>query len=192
MRAMQAVERADVVLLVIDAAEGISEQDAKIAGIAHERDKGLLVVVNKWDLVEKDDKTMAEHQRRVREVLSFVPYADILFVSALSGQRLARIFENVDAIVENRSLRISTGVLNEILSQATAMKQPPSDKGRVLRLYYATQVGIKPPTFVFFINDKKLMHFSYLRYLENQIRETFGFYGTSIKIILRERNEKEQ
>ncbi|MBP5154522.1 MAG: ribosome biogenesis GTPase Der [Lachnospiraceae bacterium] len=192
IRAVSAIERADVVLLVIDAAEGISEHDAKIAGIAHERDKGLLVVVNKWDLVEKDDKTMAEHKRRVREVLSFVPYADILFVSALSGQRLARIFENVDAIVENRSLRISTGVLNEILSQATAMKQPPSDKGRVLRLYYATQVGIKPPTFVFFINDKKLMHFSYLRYLENQIRETFGFYGTSIKIILRERNEKEQ
>ncbi len=190
IRAVSAIERSDVVLLVIDASEGITEQDAKIAGISHERDKGLLVVVNKWDLVEKDGHTMAEFKKKIREVLSFVPYADIIFVSALSGQRLTRIFENVDVIVQNRTLRISTGVLNEIVSQATAMKQPPSDKGRILKIFYCTQVGIRPPTFVFFVNDKKLMHFSYLRYLENQIRESFGFYGTSIKLILRERNEE--
>ncbi len=192
IRAVSAIERADVVLLVIDAAEGVTEQDAKIAGIAHERDKGLLVVVNKWDLVQKTNKTMGEYKKKIREVLSFVPYADIIFVSALSGQRLSNIFEDVDVIISNRNMRISTGVLNEIITQATALKQPPSDKGRVLRIYYATQVAVGPPTFVFFVNDKKLMHFSYERYLENQIREAFGFYGTSIKIILRERNEKEQ
>ena len=192
IRAVSAVERADVVLLVIDATEGVSEQDAKIAGIAHEKNKGILILVNKWDLVEKDKNTVKEQTKRIRMVLSFLDYADIMFISAETGQRLPNVFAKVDAIVENCKKRVSTGVLNEIMSQAVALHEPPSDKGRRLRLYYITQVAVGPPTFVVFVNDKELMHFSYQRYLENQIREAFDFSGTSIKIIVRERNEKEQ
>ncbi len=190
IRAVTAVERADVVLLVIDATEGVTEQDAKIAGIAHDRGKGILIVVNKWDAVEdKNDKTIYEHTRRIREVLSFMPYAELVFVSALSGQRMPKLFDWIDLIMENQTMRIQTGVLNEIVSEATAMHQPPSDKGKRLKIFYTTQVAVKPPTFVIFVNDKELMHFSYVRYLENQIRETFGFRGTALKFIIRERKE---
>ena len=191
IRAVSAVERADVVLMVIDATEGVTEQDAKIAGIAHERGKGIIIVVNKWDAIEKNDKTIYEHTRRIKDVLSFMPYAEIMFVSALSGQRLVKLYDMIDMVVENQNLRIQTGVLNEILTEAVALQQPPSDKGRRLKIFYMTQVSVKPPTFVLFVNDKELMHFSYTRYIENKIREAFGFRGTSLKFIIRERSEKE-
>ena len=191
IRTVGAVERADIVLLVIDAVEGITEQDAKIAGIAHERGKGVIIVVNKWDAIEKNDKTVKEYEAKIRQILSFMSYAEITFVSALSGQRLPKLYELIDMVQENHSMRVSTGVLNEIMSEAVAMQQPPSDKGKRLRLYYITQVGVKPPTFVIFVNDKELMHFSYTRYIENQIRETFGFKGTPLKFIIRERKDKE-
>ncbi len=189
IRAVTAVERADVVILVIDAQEGVTEQDAKIAGIAHERGKGIIIAVNKWDAIEKDDKTIYKYTGRIREILSFMPYAEILFISAKTGQRLPKLFDMVDVVLENNSLRVTTGVLNEIMSEAVAMQQPPSDKGKRLRLYYITQVSVKPPTFVIFVNDKELMHFSYTRYLENRIRDAFGFKGTSLKFIIRERKE---
>ncbi len=189
IRAVTAIERADAVILVIDATQGVTEQDAKIAGIAHERGKGILIAVNKWDAVEKDDKTIYRQTEKIREVLSFMDYAEIVFISAVTGQRLTRLFDLIDLVIANNSMRIGTGVLNEIITEACAMHQPPSDKGRRLRIYYATQAGVKPPTFVLFVNDKKLMHFSYLRYLENQIRETFGFRGTALKFIIRERKE---
>ncbi len=189
IRAVTAVERADVVILVIDAQEGVTEQDAKIAGIAHERGKGIIIAVNKWDAIEKDDKTIYKYTGRIREILSFMPYAEILFISAKTGQRLPKLFDMVDVVLENNSLRVATGVLNEIMSEAVAMQQPPSDKGKRLRLYYITQVSVKPPTFVIFVNDKELMHFSYTRYLENRIRDAFGFKGTSLKFIIRERKE---
>lgn len=192
IRAVTAVERADVVILVIDAAEGVTEQDAKIAGIAHERGKGVIVAVNKWDAVEKNDKTIYEYTNRIKDTLSFMPYAEMVFISALTGQRLNRLFEAIDMVRENQNLRIATGVLNEIITEATAMKQPPSDKGKRLRIYYSTQVAVKPPTFVMFVNDKELMHFSYLRYLENKIRESFGFKGTPLKFFVRERTGKEE
>ena len=187
IRTVTAVERADVVVVVIDAAEGVTEQDAKIAGIAHDRGKGVIIAVNKWDAVEKNDKTIYEFTRRVREVLSFMPYAEILFISAQTGQRLPKLFETIDMVIENQTLRIQTGVLNEIITEAVAMQQPPSDRGRRLKIFYVTQVSVKPPTFVVFVNDKELMHFSYTRYLENKIRDTFGFKGTSLKFIIRER-----
>ena len=187
IRAVAAVERADVVLLVIDADDGVSEQDAKIAGIAHDRGKGILIVVNKWDKIEKNDHTAKEFEAKVRQTLSFLPYAELVFVSAKTGQRLIKLYDYIDTIIANQNLRVATGVLNEILSEATVMKQPPSDKGRRLRLYYITQVSVKPPTFVIFINDKELTHFSYTRYIENQLREAFGFKGTAIRIIYRER-----
>lgn len=190
IRTVTAVERADVVVVVIDACEGVTEQDAKIAGIAHERGKGVIIAVNKWDAIEKNDKTIYEFTRRVREVLSFMMYAEILFISAETGQRLPRLFETIDMVIENQTLRIQTGVLNEIITEATAMQQPPSDRGRRLKIYYVTQVSVKPPTFVIFVNDKELMHFSYTRYLENKIRDTFGFKGTSLKFIIRERKEQ--
>ena len=192
VRAVAAVERADVALIVIDADEGITEQDAKIAGIAHERGKGILIVVNKWDLIEKDNSTVKSYTQDIRNVLSFIPYAEILFVSAESGQRLAKIFDEIDVIIQNQNLRIATGVLNEILTEAVARSQPPSDKGRRLKLFYMTQVAVKPPTFVLFVNDKKLMHFSYLRYIENNLRETFGFKGTSLRILIRERSGEDR
>lgn len=191
IRAVTAVERADVVIVVIDAAEGVTEQDAKIAGIAHERGKGIIVAVNKWDAIEKNDKTIYEFTRKIQNTLSFMPYAETVFISAATGQRLGKLFDLIDMVRQNQNLRISTGVLNEIMSEAVAMQQPPSDKGKRLRLYYITQVGVKPPTFVVFVNDKELMHFSYTRYLENQIREAFGFKGTALKFLIRERSGKD-
>ena len=192
IRTVTAVERADVVLVVIDAVEGVTEQDAKIAGIAHERGKGVIIIVNKWDAIEKNDKTMYEYEKNVRQVLSYMPYAEIMYVSAKTGQRLPKLFDMIDMVLENQTLRISTGVLNEIMMEAVAMQQPPSDKGKRLKLYYITQVAVKPPTFVIFVNDKELMHFSYTRYLENKIREAFGFKGTSLKFFIRERKEKDR
>ncbi len=189
IRAVTAVERADVVIIVIDATEGVTEQDAKIAGIAHERGKGIIIAVNKWDAIEKDDKTIYKHTEKIRQILSFMPYAEILFISAKTGQRTGRIFETIDVVLENNSMRVATGVLNEIMAEAVAMQQPPTDKGKRLKLYYITQAAVKPPTFVIFVNDKNLMHFSYARYLENKIREAFGFKGTSLKFIIRERKE---
>ena len=191
IRAVTAVERADVVVLLIDAQEGVTEQDAKIAGIAHERGKGIIVAVNKWDAVEKDDKTIYRFTEKVRTTLSFMPYAEILFISVLTGQRLNKLFDAVDQVLESQTLRVQTGVLNEIMTEAVALQQPPTDKGKRLKLFYITQVAVKPPTFVIFVNDKELMHFSYERYLENRIRESFGFKGTSLKFFIRERKEKE-
>jgi GTP-binding protein len=192
IRAVSAVERADVVVIVIDATEGVTEQDAKIAGIAHERGKGIIIAVNKWDAVEKDNNSVKEHTQKIRQILSFMSYAEILFISAKSGQRLPKLFEMIDIVLENNSMRVATGVLNEIVAEAVAMQQPPTDKGKRLKIYYITQASVKPPTFVVFVNDKNLMHFSYTRYLENRIRDTFGFRGTALKFITRERKgEKE-
>ena len=192
IRAVTAVERADVCIIVIDATEGVTEQDAKIAGIAHERGKGIIIVVNKWDAIDKTDKTIYEYTNKIKTVLSFIPYAEFVFVSALTGQRMNKLFEMIDMVRENQTLRIATGVLNEILAEAVALQQPPSDKGKRLKLYYMTQVAVKPPTFVVFVNDKELMHFSYTRYLENKIRDAFGFKGTSLKFLIRERKGKDQ
>ncbi len=192
IRTVTAVERADVVVVVIDATEGITEQDAKIAGVAHQRGKGIIIAVNKWDAVEKDNKTVNQFTSKVREVLSYMPYAEILYISAATGQRLVKLYDYIDVVIENQNLRVSTGVLNEIMTEAVALQQPPSDKGKRLKLFYITQVGVKPPTFVIFVNDKELMHFSYTRYIENKIREAFGFRGTSLKFIIRERKEKDQ
>ena len=191
IRTVSAVERADVVVLVIDASEGVTEQDAKIAGIAHERGKGMIIAVNKWDSIEKDDKTIYKFTRKVQDTLSFMQYAEIIFISALTGQRLPKLFDTIDAVIENCNLRVGTGVLNEIMTEAVVMQQPPSDKGKRLRLYYITQAAVKPPTFVIFVNDKELMHFSYTRYIENQIRNAFGFKGTPLKFIIRERKENQ-
>ena len=191
IRAVSAVERCDVAVLLIDATEGVTEQDAKIAGIAHERGKGIIIAVNKWDAVEdKTDKSVYEYTEQIRSRMSFLSYAEIIFLSAKTGQRTGKLFELIDMVIENQSLRIATGVLNEIVAEATAMHQPPTDKGKRLKIFYITQVGVKPPTFVIFVNDKKLMHFSYQRYLENRIRETFGFRGTSLRFLIRERKEK--
>ena len=189
IRAVAAVERADVVVVVIDATEGVTEQDAKIAGIAHERGRGIIIAVNKWDAIEKDDHTSKKFEEDVRRILSFLPYAEIMFISAMTGQRLTKLYDVIEMVMENQTLRIQTGVLNEILTEAVAMKQPPSDKGKRLRIFYMTQVGVKPPTFVLFVNSKELFHFSYLRYIENRIRDAFGFRGTSLKFIIRERKE---
>jgi GTP-binding protein len=189
IRAVAAVEKADVVLVMVDASEGVTEQDAKIAGIAHERGKGIIVVVNKWDLVEKDDKTIYRFTEDIEKVLSFMTYAEVMFISVKTGQRVSKLFTMIDAVISNQNLRIQTGVLNEIVTQATVETQPPSDKGKRLKILYATQVAVAPPTFVFFVNDKELMHFSYVRYLENRIREAFGFAGTRLRFIIRERKE---
>lgn len=191
IRTVSAVERADVVVLIIDATEGVTEQDAKIVGIAHDRGKGIIVAVNKWDAIEKNDKTIYEFTRKVQDTLSFMQYAEIIFISAVTGQRIGKLFEVIDMVRENQTLRVATGVLNEIMTEAVALQQPPSDKGKRLKLYYMTQVAVKPPTFVIFVNDKELMHFSYVRYLENKIRESFGFRGTSLKFVIRERSGKE-
>ncbi len=190
IRTVAAIERSDVVVVVVDASEGITEQDAKIAGIAHEAGKAMIIAVNKWDLVEKDSKTTKKFEKDIRNVLSFVPYAEMIFISATTGQRLSKLYDLVDAVSANASMRIATGVLNEIMTEAVALQQPPSDKGKRLKLFYMTQVAIKPPTFVIFVNDKELMHFSYTRYIENRIREAFGFRGTPLKFIIRERGEK--
>ncbi|MFA5528462.1 MAG: ribosome biogenesis GTPase Der [Peptostreptococcales bacterium] len=189
LRAIAAIERSDVCLLVIDALEGVTEQDKRIAGIAHEAGKGIIIVVNKWDLVEKETNTQNEYSKNIKNELSYMLYAPILFVSALTKQRLERIIPMIKHVSNQCSMRISTGQLNDLIMEATMMKQPPSDKGRRLKIYYASQVGIRPPLFAFFINDRELTHFSYSRYLENRIRESFGFEGTSIKFIYREKGE---
>lgn len=189
IRTVSAIERSDIVVLVIDATEGVTEQDAKIIGMAHDRGRGIIIAVNKWDAIEKNNKTVKTYTNNIRNILSFIPYAEIIFVSALTGQRLNKLFDLIEQVIQNQNLRISTGVLNEILAEATALQQPPTDKGKRLRLYYITQVSVKPPTFVIFVNSKELAHFSYVRYIENKIREAFGFAGTSLKIIIRERKE---
>ena len=191
IRTVAEVERADIVVLMIDATEGVTEQDAKIAGLAHENGKGIIIAVNKWDAVEdKNDKTMKEMSEDIKSVLSFIPYAEMIFISALTGQRTDKLFKLIEIVSESRSIRIPTGVLNEILARATAVQQTPQDKGKSLRIYYMTQVSVKPPAFVLFVNDKELTHFSYTRFLENQLRDTFGFRGTSIRMMYRERSEK--
>ncbi|MDD6197187.1 MAG: ribosome biogenesis GTPase Der [[Clostridium] aminophilum] len=190
-RSVAAVERADVVIVMIDATEGVTEQDAKIAGIAHDQGKGIIVVVNKWDAIEKNDKTIYEFRNKIKQTLSFMAYAEYVFISAKTGLRVDKLFDEIDLVRQSQSLRVQTGVLNEILADAVAMQQPPSDKGRRLKIYYMTQVGVKPPTFILFVNDKELMHFSYTRYIENKIREAFGFAGTSLKFITREKKEKD-
>ena len=190
LRTIAAVERCDVCILLIDAEEGITEQDTKIAGIAHESGRAAIIAVNKWDLIEKDNKTMREFTKKLETELAYMPYAPKLFISALTGQRVHKLFELIYATYQNHALRVGTGVLNDVILEATAMHAPPADKGRPLRIYYATQVSVKPPTFVLFVNDKKLMHFSYIRYLENKIREAFGFDGTPIHFITREKGEE--
>lgn len=191
IRTVTAVERADVCVLVIDATEGVTEQDAKIAGIAHERGKGMIIAVNKWDILpDKNDKSVYKFTEDVRKILSFMPYAEIIFISAKTGQRLPKLFELIDVVIDNHALRVGTGVLNEILTEAVAMQEPPSDKGKKLRIYYMTEVSVKPPTFVIFVNDKSLTHFSYTRYIENRIRDAFGFKGTPLHFIIRERKDK--
>lgn len=189
IRAVAAVERCDVAVLVIDANEGVTDQDTKIAGIAHERGKAAVIAVNKWDSIEKDDKTMNKFLRDIDTELAYMSYAPKVFISAKTGQRVNRLIELAKTVKENNNLRISTGVLNDVLIEAMAMQQPPSDKGKQLRIYYITQASVKPPTFVLFVNDRQLMHFSYRRYLENQMRDAFGFVGTPIHFVVRERKE---
>lgn len=189
IRTVAAVDRADICIVLIDAVEGITDGDTRIAGIAHESGKGVIIAVNKWDLVEKNDKTMQEFTKQLKEKFAYMDYAEFLFISAETGQRIHKIYELVNMIHDNQVMRIKTGVLNEILARATAMKQPPSDKGKRLKLFYITQASVAPPTFVIFVNDRELMHFSYTRYIENQIRENFGFRGTPIRFIIRERGE---
>ena len=188
---MTAVERADVVLMVIDAVEGITEQDAKIAGIAHDRGKGVIVVVNKWDLIQKETNTMRDFKRLIEADMQFMSYAPSVFISVKDKQRVNQVIEMAEYVSEKRALRVPTGQLNSLIQDAILMKQPPSDKGRRLKIYYVTQVGVKPPLFSFQINRRELMHFSYTRYLENRIRETFGFRGTALKFIIRERKEEQ-
>lgn len=188
IRTVAAVERADIVLIMLDANEGVTEQDTKIAGIAHEAGKGAIIVVNKWDMVEKDTKTMNRYLKEIAVDLAYMSYAPRMFISAETGQRVNKVFEMIQTVSQNQNLRISTGVLNDVLYEATAMNQPPSDKGKPLRIYYMTQVSVKPPTFILFVNDKELMHFSYLRYIENQMRDAFGFKGTPIHFIVREKD----
>lgn len=189
IRTVAAVDRSDICIVLIDAVEGITDGDTRIAGIAHESGKGVIIAVNKWDLVEKNDKTMQEFTKQLKEKFAYMDYAEYLFISAETGQRIHKIYELVNMIHDNQVMRIKTGVLNEILARATAMKQPPSDKGKRLKLFYITQASVAPPTFVIFVNDRELMHFSYTRYIENQIRENFGFRGTPIRFIIRERGE---
>ncbi len=188
VRAVAAVERADVCILLISAEEGITDQDTKIAGIAHERGKAAIVAVNKWDAVEKDDKTILKFTKDIEAELKYMPYAPKLFISALTGQRVGKLFDLIKVAYENSAMRVSTGVLNEVLVDAMATTQPPADKGKMLKIYYMTQASVKPPTFVFFVNDTDLFHFSYKRYLENKLREAFGFVGTPIHFVFRNKN----
>ncbi len=192
IRTVAAVDRADICLVLIDATQGVTDGDARIAGIAHESGKGVIICVNKWDAIEKNDKTMQEFTLKLKEKFAYMDYAEFLFISAETGQRLNKIFDLVDVVRQNQTLRIKTGVLNEIMTRATAMKQPPSDKGKRLKLFYMTQIGVEPPTFVIFVNDRELMHFSYTRYIENQVREAFGFVGTPLRFIIRERGEDKE
>ncbi|MBQ9707566.1 MAG: ribosome biogenesis GTPase Der [Firmicutes bacterium] len=191
IRAVAAIERCDVCLLMIDASEGVTEQDKKIAGVAHEAGKGLVIVVNKWDLVEKETNTMSIFTKEVKSELTFMSYAPVIFISALTGQRMHKVIETARMVAANRAMRVPTGQLNNLITDATMMKQPPSDKGKRLKIYYVTQVGVNPPLFSFQVNKRQLMHFSYARYLENKIRESFGFEGTSLKFVFREKGEKE-
>lgn len=191
IRAVAAVERADIVMVVVSAEEGITEQDTKIVGIAHNNGKGCIIVVNKWDLLEKDNKTMKNYEKDLENDLPYISYAPKLFVSALTGQRIPKLFDTIDAVSQNTTLRITTGLLNDVLVEAVAMNQTPSDKGKPLKIYYMTQVSVKPPTFVIFVNDRELMHFSYRRYIENQLRLAFGFKGTPIHFIVRNRSERD-
>ena len=191
IRALSSVDRADVVLIMIDATEGVTEQDTKIAGYAHEQGKACIICVNKWDLIEKDTKTMNNFRLEVQEGLSYMLYAPILFISAKTGQRVDKIFEMAKYVANQSAMRVSTGMLNDVLNDATSRVQPPSDKGKRLKIFYITQASVKPPTFVIFVNDKKLAHFSYIRYLENQLRNTFGFEGTPIRFIIRERSKED-
>jgi len=187
IRSITAIERADVCLLIIDATEGVTEQDKRIAGYSHENGKAIVIVVNKWDLIKKDTKTMKEFTKNFRNDLAYLEYAPLIFISALTGQRMNKLLEITKFVANQNSMRVATGTLNEVIGEATLLNQPPSDKGKRLRIYYTTQVSVKPPTFILFINDKKLMHFSYQRYLENKIRENFGFEGTPLRFILREK-----
>ena len=191
LRATMAIERADVCLILVDANEGVTEQDTKVAGLAHEAGKACIIVVNKWDAIEKDDKTMDHMRQDIRRDLSYMTYAPIVFISALTGQRVDRLFDLINYVNDQASLRITTGMLNTVLADATARVQPPTDKGRRLKIYYMTQIGIKPPHFVCFCNDDKLFHFSYQRYLENQIRSTFGLEGTPVRLTIRQKSDKE-
>ena len=191
LRATMAIERADVCLILVDANEGVTEQDTKVAGLAHEAGKACIIVVNKWDAIEKDDKTMDHMRQDIRRDLSYMTYAPIVFISALTGQRVGRLFDLINYVNDQASLRITTGMLNTVLADATARVQPPTDKGRRLKIYYMTQIGIKPPHFVCFCNDAKLFHFSYQRYLENQIRSTFGLEGTPVRLTIRQKSDKE-
>lgn len=190
IRAQMAIERSDVCVIMIDATEGFTEQDSKVAGLAHEAGKGCVIVVNKWDAVEKDDKTMQEYRKKLEADFSFMSYAPFVFISAHTGQRIDRLFELIKLVANSNAMRITTGTLNDILAQATARVQPPTDKGKRLKIYYMTQASTKPPTFICFVNDAELFHFSYQRYLENRIRETFGLEGTPIRFIIRERGDK--
>lgn len=190
IRAQMAIERADVCVIMIDASVGFTDQDSKVAGLAHEAGKGCVIVVNKWDIIEKDDRTMIEYRKRLEEDFSFMPYAPMIFISAKTGQRLDRLFDLIKHVANANSMRIATGMLNDVLAQAVARVQPPTDKGRRLKIYYMTQATVKPPTFVCFVNSAQLFHFSYQRYLENRIRETFGLEGTPIRFIIRERGDK--
>ena len=192
IRAVASVERCDIAIVMIDAETGVTEQDAKIAGLAHEKGKGVVLAVNKWDAIEKDDKTIYELSRQLDETLSFIPYAEKVFISAKTGLRIDKLFDSILLTEENQNKRVPTGVLNDVLYEAMSLNQPPSDKGRRLKIYYMTQIGVKPPTFVIFVNDKKLMHYSYTRYIENQIRENFGFNGTPVQFIIRERGVLEE
>ncbi|MFR8003739.1 MAG: ribosome biogenesis GTPase Der [Hydrogeniiclostridium sp.] len=190
LRAQMAIERADVCVIMIDASVGFTEQDSKVAGLAHEAGKGCVIVVNKWDTIEKDGRTMQEYRAQLEKDFSFMPYAPFLFISAKTGQRVERLFNLIKHVANSNSMRIATGMLNDVLAQATARVQPPTDKGRRLKIYYMTQATTKPPTFVCFVNSAELFHFSYQRYLENRIRETFGMEGTPIRFIIRERGDK--
>ena len=192
LRATMAIDRADVCLIMIDANDGVTDQDTKVAGLAHEAGKACIIVVNKWDLVEKDGKTMDKMRQAIRADLGYMTYAPIVFISALTGQRVDRIFELINYVNEQATMRIKTGVLNSLLADATIRVQPPTDKGRRLKIYYMTQIGVRPPHFVIFCNDARLFHFSYQRYLENQIRDTFGMEGTPIRLTIRQKGEKEE
>ena len=192
VRALTAIERSDVCIIMIDATEGVTEQDTKIAGYAHDKGKAVIIAVNKWDLIEKDGKTMNNYRKDVMDGLSFMTYAPIIFISAMTGQRVDKIFELIDYVSQQHAMRIQTGMLNDIINDATAQVQPPSDKGKRLKLYYATQAGVKPPTFVIFVNNAELFHFSYQRYIENQIRSVFGMEGTPIRFIIRERTREKE
>lgn len=191
LKAKRAIDRANVCLLIIDALEGVTEQDEKIAGLAHEAGKGIIIVINKWDLVQKDNHTLEAYKKEVYQKLAYLAYAPILFISAETGQRVNKLFEMINQVDEQNALRIPTGLLNDMLAQAVAITQPPSDKGKRLKIYYMTQVKTRPPTFVVFVNNKDIMHFSYTRYLENHLRKQFGFVGTPIQMVIREKGEQD-